>query len=396
MTSDPRLTILLTLKGRHLFTLRWLWHANRISLPFRIFIADGEVHPTIARLIEDGYVFPNIEIEYQRYNDRTFYDFYQKLDDALSRITTPYVMMADNDDFLVPSGIIRSLECLERSSDYACIGGCVGHFETGVRNNGYQNLSGTITKLWFQQSMAYQSFDLDHSFASKRAIDVYAGSFTVHYNVYRLKVLRCIASEQLKYNFSKLVSSELFWKLRTATLGKLKSDPSYLSYLRQLGTSLNPARKDDFVKTLSSEPYIEEMRNVVKLIASIAAKSDGISRDDTEEKLNRVSAEHLRAQLVKIFGWRSTVKLCVKKYLPEFFVDQLRSVGERIRSGKSSATGGRPISRERLFMLAAEAGATGEFINEQRNELAEIEETLQSREFINFIQLQAPDLRPQN
>ncbi len=33
--------------------------------------------------------------------------FICKLDDALSKIKTPYVMMSDNDDFLFPSGIIE-------------------------------------------------------------------------------------------------------------------------------------------------------------------------------------------------------------------------------------------------------------------------------------------------
>lgn len=125
--TDAQLTILLTLKGRHLFTLRWLWHANRIKLPFPIFIADGEVHSTIARLIEDCSVFPNLLIEYHR-SDVTFYDFYQKIDDALSKIRTPYVVMSDNDDFLFPSGIIRSLNFLERSPAYVCAGGGGGTF----------------------------------------------------------------------------------------------------------------------------------------------------------------------------------------------------------------------------------------------------------------------------
>ncbi len=392
MATDAQLTILLTLKGRHLFTLRWLWHANRIKLPFPIFIADGEVHSTIARLIEDRSVFPNLLIEYHRYNDVTFYDFYQKIDDALSKIRTPYVMMADNDDFLFPSGIIRSLNFLERSADYVCAGGGVAHFETGVGKSEYSNLSGKIKRFWYQQSKAYRSFDLANSLASERAFDVYAGSFTVHYNVYRLDTLRSIASELVKCNFSRLESSELFWKLRAATLGKLKSDPSYISYFRQMGTSLNPYRKDDFIDTLSNEAYLEEIRTIVKSITSLAAKNDGISPDVLEKELGRLSAEHLRSKLIQIFGWRTALKLWFKNYLPEALLQSTRLVGDRIRSGKSSAAGGRPISRERMFKFAAEAGASEELVVEQQKEFAEIEATLQSREVLAFIQRHAPEL----
>ena len=395
MAASTQLTILLTLKGRHLFTLRWLWHANRIKLPFRIFIADGEVHPTIARLIEDHSVFPNLLIEYHRYDDRTYSDFYQKLNDAFSKITTPYVMMSDNDDFLFPSGVIRSLECLERSSDYVCAGGGVAHFETKDEKNEYSNLSGTIEKLWYQQSKAYQSFDLDNSLASERVLDVYVDSYTVHYNVYRLETLRCIASEQLKYNFSRLESSELFWKLRTATLGKLKSDASCISYFRQRGASLNPVRTHDFIDILSASAYLDEIRTVAKLIASNIAEKDHIDADVIEKELDKRSTERLREQLMQILGWRAGVKRCFKKYLPEFLFHRLRLVGDRIRSGKSSATGGPPISREQMFKLVEEVGVFEEFVNEQRKELAEIETTLQGREVLAFIHRHAPELLPQ-
>lgn len=46
-------TILLTLKGRPLHTLRWMWHHNRIRLPFPIVIADGGNNQEIERLLSN-------------------------------------------------------------------------------------------------------------------------------------------------------------------------------------------------------------------------------------------------------------------------------------------------------------------------------------------------------
>src|SRR6185437_14660926 len=149
MALDARLTVLLTLKGRDLYTLRWLWHANRIRLPFPIVIADGEVNPAVARLIEDPAVFPNLQIEYRRYNDLTFHDFYLKLQDAVSSIKTPYVMMSDNDDFLFPSGIVKSVDWLEQSAGYVSAGGGIGHFETRAESGRLLNLSGNIERYWY-------------------------------------------------------------------------------------------------------------------------------------------------------------------------------------------------------------------------------------------------------
>src|SRR5262249_33432081 len=124
-----KVTILLTLKGRTQFTLRWLWHVNRTGLPFRIFVADGEPHPAISGLLEGNTAFPNLRLVYGRYNDRSYRDFYGKLVDALRRIDTPYVMLVDNDDFILPRGVLDSVAFLDAHPDYVCAGGGIPHFE---------------------------------------------------------------------------------------------------------------------------------------------------------------------------------------------------------------------------------------------------------------------------
>lgn len=396
MSADAKLTILLTLKGRHLFTLRWLWHANRIKLPFAILIADGEVNSPIAHLIEDRSLFPNLLIEYHRYNDATFLNFYQKISDELSKVKTPYTMFADNDDFLFPSGIKKSISFMERSPDYVCAGGGTAHFETEDQNNAYPNLSGQIKSLWYQQRKAYQSYDLNSSYVLERVCDVYRDNLTVWYNIYKTEALHRMASEMVQYNFTKLERCELFHKLRSATLGKMKSDNSYISYIRQMGTSLNPAAEEDFLNTLVNELYIEESQAIVKNIASIAASIDGVELNSTERELVAFSAAYLRSKLEHIFGWRTALKLGVKKHLPKFFIQRTKGISDRIRSGKGSAAGGRSISRQRIFELMASAGAPGELLGEQRNELAEIEATLRSSGLVDFVRLHAPSALLQN
>jgi glycosyltransferase domain-containing protein len=396
MATDARVTILLTLKGRHLCTLRWLWHANRVGLPFPVFIADGEVNPTIGRLIEDTAVFPNLLVEYHRYNDLTLYDFYRKLEDALSKIKTPYVMMSDNDDFLFPSGIIRSLDYLERSPDYVSAGGGIGHFETRVEENQLLNLNGKVERLWYQQSRAYQSYDLDGPLASERVCEAYSGFLTVCYNVFRVETLRQITDETVQFNFQRMDNAELFLMLRAATLGKVKSDSSYISYFRQLGTSSNPSRGKDFVFSLSTEKYLDEIRRIVKRIAAIAAQADGAEADGVAERLNAISAARLREKLIAVLGWRATVKGALKKYMPQVLLTYAKTLGEWVRSGKSSATGGRPISREGIFQLAARAGAPTGLLAELQRDLADVERTMESGDFPAFVQACAPELLRQD
>lgn len=81
------LTVLLPLKGRHLHTLRILAHANSARLPYHFLIADGEVEPTIARLLNNSRaIFPHLAIEYVRYqDDRGYGDYFRKMADAVGR-----------------------------------------------------------------------------------------------------------------------------------------------------------------------------------------------------------------------------------------------------------------------------------------------------------------------
>lgn len=396
MAIDKRLTVLLTLKGRDLYTLRWLWHANRTGLPFPVVIADGEVNPSVARLIENPAVFPNLQIEYRRYNDRTFYDFYLKLQDALASIKTPYVMMSDNDDFLFPSGIVESLECLERSPDYVSAGGGIGHFESRVEENQLPNLSGKIERYWYQQSRAYRSYDLASQSAAERVCEAYSGFLTVCYNVFRVEALRKTTDEMVQFNFQRLDNSELLLILRTATLGKVKSYASCLSYIRQLGTSSNPSRGKDFVVSLSTETYIDEIQKIAKHIAAIAAQADGAKAEEVAERLHAISTARLREKLIAVLGWRATVKGALKSYAPQVLIAYAKALGERFRSGKSSAAGGRPISREGMLELTAKAGASAALMAETQRELADIERTMESGDFIAFVRASAPELLRQD
>ncbi|MGA9951110.1 MAG: hypothetical protein WBQ24_22905, partial [Xanthobacteraceae bacterium] len=87
----PRLTIVLPLRGRHLFTLRFLWYADKLRLPYRILIADGQVNETVARHIENSRTFfPNLDIDYVRYPDDAGYpQYFAKMADAMRRVRTP-------------------------------------------------------------------------------------------------------------------------------------------------------------------------------------------------------------------------------------------------------------------------------------------------------------------
>jgi hypothetical protein len=150
------------------------------------------------------------------------------------------------------------------------------------------------------------------------------------------------------------------------------------------------------VFSLSTEQYLEEIQRIVKRIAVIAAQADGAEADGVAERLNAISAARLREKLIAVLGWRATVKGVLKKYMPQVLLTYAKTLGERVRSGKSSATGGRPISREGIFQLAARAGAPTGLLAKLQRELADVERTMESGNFPAFVQACAPELLGQD
>ena len=124
MSHDRDLTILLTLKDRAAFTFRWMAYADRIRLPFKVLIADGGADESVPRALADRNRYPNVEYEYVRYPyDAAYLDYYAKMANALGRVKTSYVVMADNDDFFVTRGLRQCVDFLSANPDYASCGG---------------------------------------------------------------------------------------------------------------------------------------------------------------------------------------------------------------------------------------------------------------------------------
>jgi glycosyltransferase domain-containing protein len=126
MNRSSELTIVLTLKDRVEFTWRWLAYAERCALPFKVLIADGGADEAVGSVLRDPDHYPRVDYEYLRYPyDATYSDYYAKVADAVARVRTPYVVLADNDDLFVVDGLAKSIEFLSGHSDYvACAGQC--------------------------------------------------------------------------------------------------------------------------------------------------------------------------------------------------------------------------------------------------------------------------------
>ena len=377
------LTILLTLKGRHLHTLRWLWHANRIRLPFHVIVADGEVHPTIDRLLSNPAIFPHLSFEYHRYNDKRLSDFYYKCVDALKKVKTPYVMMCDNDDFVFPYGLMKSIAFLDSAPDYVCAGGGIPGFTIIPQDASIAGVTGRFNRMRYRcfSDGSYLCRDIDSSSAALRALGIIKNHLVVYYSIYRTQTLRTIAEEILAYNVNFRIH-EIYWTVRTVTLGKVKSNPSYFSNFRQGNTSLNFGSKSDWVEHLLLRGFSEDFKVMATKVAHSVAQSDGCNQAEFEERFGEVYTDVLRNKLANT----------VMRYRFPLLFDLKQRFFSLRRPRLMPAWLWCWLDRKGLWRQLALDGASKETIEAHLEELEEIEVTLQGREFAEFISRNAPEL----
>jgi len=124
--NNKNFSILLPLKDRVNYTLRFLSYLNWVKFPHKIIIADGGKDETVSQILSNTTNFPALTYEYIRYPyDATVSNFYNKMDDAVSRIDSATVSVMDNDDFIFLEGIDKCLEILKNNPQASSCRGAI-------------------------------------------------------------------------------------------------------------------------------------------------------------------------------------------------------------------------------------------------------------------------------
>ncbi|OHB44726.1 MAG: hypothetical protein A2178_01730 [Planctomycetes bacterium GWC2_49_10] len=375
------LTIVLTLCGRHLHTLRWMWHANRIGFPYHVIIADGEVNPTIDRLLSDPATFPNLSFEYQRHCDLSFSDFYKKCAETIRKVQTKYVMMSDNDDFAIIAGIQKSIEYLNNEPEYVCAGGQIPEFSIVP----YQMLPGKVIGQMVGTRFGYkhQCRDISFSSVSERVMDEVYQYQVIYYHVYRTQVLRVISEEIEGHDFSDLTIREYYSALRTVTLGKTRTDPSVICYLRQTGTSMYFSYATDWVHDLLRSRLPQDFRAMATSIANEVVRIGGNNSDEFRERILDAYAVYLRHLLGHtMLRYRFPRLFRIKQKL--LWLKKLQIIPVWYQ---------RRLARKKFWKELSNHCADEKLLAAYKKEFTNIEATLRGDEFLSFIKTNAPDLQ---
>jgi glycosyltransferase domain-containing protein len=304
VTASPQLTILLPLKDRVPFTHRWLAYAAT-ALPYRILVADGGSDPTVAAAVDDSRS-RGLDIEYVRYpHDASYADYYAKLADAVSRVTTPLVVMADNDDLLVPDGLARAIDFLTTNPGYVACGGQCAVFwlSNGDAGSEAGALFGDRVD-WKCSSML--STDTGTT-AAARLRERCLGANDVFYAVHRTELLRRHFEAVRDVNPRDLFLVEQLIMFLTAIAGKTRQiDTLYIARQQDSPGSSGGAHQErfgDWYDRMLVPTWSEDFARFVDCATDALARADGIPAEEARrtviESYKMSVAPSLLADLVE-------------------------------------------------------------------------------------------------
>ena len=282
MIAGDHLTILLPLKDRVPFTRRWLSYAASAPLPYRILIADGGADRSMAEIAADQ-KFAGLDVEYVRYPfDRSYADYYTKLADALGRVTTPFVVMADNDDLFIPEGLGRAVDFLAAHPGYvACGGQCAVFWLSSARTSVPVDAVYGDRVQW--KCTSQFSTDVAET-ANERLRERCLGANDVFYAVHRTDLLRRHFEAVRDCNPRDLFLMEQLVMFLTAIAGKTRQlETLYIARQQDSPGSSGGAHQEqfgDWYDRMLVPTWSEDFTRFVDCAAAALARADGISAEE--------------------------------------------------------------------------------------------------------------------
>ncbi len=130
---NNKITLILLLKDRINYTFRWMDFANNHLNKFKILIADGGKDLEIENHLRNTQNYPKLKYQYLRFPfDENYSDYFKKVFLSLEMATTEYSILLDNDDFVFPISIIKSIEFLDKNKNYSTCRGQIIPFKVNL------------------------------------------------------------------------------------------------------------------------------------------------------------------------------------------------------------------------------------------------------------------------
>jgi glycosyltransferase domain-containing protein len=358
LLQDSKFTILLTQFGRQKFSDRFLGYLSKISATYPIVYADGDADGE-GRLIYEKYQAQlNIKHLEHRQNIK-FKDYFTMMVKALSEVKTKYVMLCDNDDFIIENGIHDLILFLEDNEDYVSAGSPTVNMQ--INNFSFDNFGDQIYFDSVYEHYRTEEPLLNWEHQVKESFLNFQPNF---YYIFRTEVLLDIWKEILNINFTDLTIMEFFFQLKTLTHGKQYTFKNNLHYVRQTGTGTF-AQGYDFSDNLVRNSLPSDIRSLASNISS-HCNSDHHSSEEIYESILTNYALSLNFYLPhNVLRYRFQrlfkIKVFILKVLNKFIF--LKKINYLYRERKLIQKLKRFYGKSRYRMISAELNTIKLFLN---------------------------------
>lgn len=317
------LTVILLVKGREDFTERWLRYMSQIQFPHKVIIADGEDDGAVKNLLHQNNQGWPLDVKFYQFNTHGgFSQYFKMMQSAIAAAETKYVMLCDNDDFILPNSLIDIVNFLEKNQSYVSAGGKIVNFEI----DNYNNVPyGKVVN--FLKPYSYSRLDEPEEDFGLHIKSVFSNFQPNFYNIFRKETLETIANELVEIDFSDLIAMEFFIQLRAATLGKSRVLSNHSHYLRQRGTS-QISTDYNFFENLLQNNLPDDIRRFSRKIADIKSEEKiyEIIRFEFAEYLNHLLANTvLKYRFNRLYQFKVFLKKLFDR-LPRFLINTMSSV----------------------------------------------------------------------
>lgn len=291
MQQNPQLTIMLAQFGRHEFSDRFLSYLQSTACQYPIVYADGDVDGFSSNLVEKYKNSLQIQL-IENKQTKKFKDYFTMMVKGLSAVDTKYVMLCDNDDFIIYSSIEKLLTFLNENPDYISAGSPITEIQVdGYSTKCYGKYPSIVGS--YSHYRDHEPFNCWEEQVKKTFID-FQPNF---YHIFKKEVLLQIWKEILELDFSDLTIMEFYYQLRALTFGKQYSDQSICHYVRQSGTGSWESKTYNFSKELVYNNLPLDIRKAAKKISTICNKNFSSDTQILYSAILDNYAEHLNNYL---------------------------------------------------------------------------------------------------
>ncbi len=274
--EEKKITILLTVFNRVEFTKKWLNFANNINVKFKILLCDGGEDNELLLLIKKN-TYPNLNIKYYKARYYQNYEkFWEKFYESLNLIDTDYTYLAEDDDFIVPNNIIKSLDFLEINRDYTSSGGIETHMQIlREKKNFFSLRPNTETIGYNKDKIVYRINDALNNMYS-------------NYNVlHRTQSLLKIFNYLNQKNFTNLYITEFIFVLTSLIIGKCNRF-NHIEYIKI--DNVNHSSSNDFGKKFKFSEIVntKEYKNENNFVLEILKNESNMNKKNFEDIKNNI------------------------------------------------------------------------------------------------------------